>query len=187
MRKKLLHRGIDPKTHKPISDLNLLANLSQLLSPPNLFQSVLNPWDNVLGLQSNATQLAKLQLLQNMLQVINTNHFQNIPQNNLLGSNNFAQFDGLNSETINHYNGYGFSSDVTNFNVNSLSSACNTSTDNSLPELVSAAPEISNVHQTDSANPIYVTNNSPSSNIFEDWEQFVDDEANDSFWKDIME
>lgn len=186
MRKKLLHRGIDPKTHKPISDLNLLANLSQLLSPPNLFQS-LNPWNNALGLQSNATQLAKLQLLQNMLQVMNTSHFQNIPQNNLLGSNNFSQFDGLNTETINHYNGCGFSSDVTNFDANNLSSVCNTSTDNSLPALVSAAPDISNVNQMDSANPIYVTNNSPSSDIFEDWEQFVDDEVNDSFWKDIME
>ncbi|KAE9446202.1 hypothetical protein C3L33_21905, partial [Rhododendron williamsianum] len=94
MRKKLLQRGIDPKTHMPISDLNLLANLSQLLSPPN-FGNFMNPWDSaLLSSQVNATHLAKIQLVQSIMQVINTNPFPNLSENSLLNirTHNIAQF-----------------------------------------------------------------------------------------------
>ncbi|XP_027918371.1 transcription factor MYB41-like [Vigna unguiculata] len=65
IRKKLLHMGIDPDTHRPRTDLNHLMNLSQLLGMS------MNPWTNPTGLQADVTQLAKLQVLQNMLQLMN--------------------------------------------------------------------------------------------------------------------
>ncbi|GAB4834762.1 hypothetical protein Ancab_033027 [Ancistrocladus abbreviatus] len=67
IRRKLLQRGIDPITHKPRTDLNFLSNLSQLLTTQNLTTTPLinNPWEN-------ATQLAKLQVLQNIFQILNT-------------------------------------------------------------------------------------------------------------------
>ncbi|KAJ1415137.1 SANT/Myb domain [Sesbania bispinosa] len=74
LKKKLLQMGLDPVTHRPRLDhLNLLSNLQQLLDATNIVNSLslTNTWDmNALRLQSDATQLAKLQLLQNMLQVL---------------------------------------------------------------------------------------------------------------------
>lgn len=54
--------------------MNHLLSLSQLLSAGQFGNSTINttPWDNALKLQVDAGQLAKLQLLQNLLQVINT-------------------------------------------------------------------------------------------------------------------
>uniref|UniRef100_A0A803LTZ9 Uncharacterized protein n=1 Tax=Chenopodium quinoa TaxID=63459 RepID=A0A803LTZ9_CHEQI len=56
LRKKLLQMGIDPVTHKPRNDLNLLANLSQLLSTTQNLGPMMNPWDinNALRIQPNA-------------------------------------------------------------------------------------------------------------------------------------
>ncbi|KAH7853686.1 hypothetical protein Vadar_005539 [Vaccinium darrowii] len=77
LRKKLLQMGIDPVTHRPRTDhLNLLANLPQLLAATNFISNPMNnnPWDNnPLSLQTDATQMAKFQLLQNILQVLGTN------------------------------------------------------------------------------------------------------------------
>ncbi|KAF7148089.1 hypothetical protein RHSIM_Rhsim03G0223000 [Rhododendron simsii] len=76
LRKKLLQMGIDPVTHRPRTDhLNLLANLPQLLAATNFMSNPMNstPWDNnPLGLQTDAAQLAKFQLLNNILQVLST-------------------------------------------------------------------------------------------------------------------
>ncbi|XP_022743610.1 transcription factor MYB16-like [Durio zibethinus] len=70
--KKLLQMGIDPVTHRPRTDLNILANLPQLLAAAN-FSNLMNiPLDNALRLQSDAAQLAKIQLLHNILQVLGT-------------------------------------------------------------------------------------------------------------------
>ncbi|KAL2901315.1 Transcription factor MYB39 [Bienertia sinuspersici] len=76
LRKKLLQMGIDPVTHKPRTDLNLLANLSQLLSTPQNLGALMNPWDinNALRLQPNVADLAKLQVLQNIFQILNTSN-----------------------------------------------------------------------------------------------------------------
>ncbi|WVZ24039.1 hypothetical protein V8G54_002583, partial [Vigna mungo] len=70
IRKKLLHMGIDPETHRPRTDLNHLMNLSQLLGMSDLGTSM-SPWTNPTSLQTDVTQLAKLQVLQNMLQLMN--------------------------------------------------------------------------------------------------------------------
>lgn len=79
MKKKLLQKGIDPTTHKPIppdhipvtNDLLASLIIAQSLRGPsnnnNLGGSVGNPWDLV------ATELAKLQLAHNLIQFIGTN------------------------------------------------------------------------------------------------------------------
>ncbi|MCL7023823.1 hypothetical protein MKW94_011823 [Papaver nudicaule] len=70
LKKKLLQMGIDPVTHRPRTDLNLLANLPNLLAAANMF-NLMNPWDNVSRIQADAqAQVAKVQLLNNLLQVI---------------------------------------------------------------------------------------------------------------------
>ncbi|XP_010274278.1 PREDICTED: transcription factor MYB39-like [Nelumbo nucifera] len=69
LRKKLLNMGIDPVTHRPRTDLNLLANLPQLLAITSL-NNLMHPLD-ALRLQAEAAQLARNQLLQNLLQAVN--------------------------------------------------------------------------------------------------------------------
>ncbi|KAI3697696.1 hypothetical protein L6452_30792 [Arctium lappa] len=92
LKKKLLQMGIDPVTHQPRTDhLDILAHLPQLLAMAanNLgATSLLNPslFDmnlSTLMSQSEATQMAKFQLLQNILQVLSTNNIttSSIPQN----------------------------------------------------------------------------------------------------------
>nr|QSD99642.1 MYB family transcription factor [Melilotus albus] len=77
IRKKLLKMGIDPETHKPRTDYNHLMSLSNLLGMSNISNTFSN--NNPLGLQPDITHLAKMQLLQNMLQIMNTNNsFGNI-------------------------------------------------------------------------------------------------------------
>jgi len=61
--------GIDPETHRPRTDLNLM-NLFPLLGMSNSGISM-SSWTNPTGLQADVTQLAKLQVLQNMLQLMN--------------------------------------------------------------------------------------------------------------------
>ncbi|KAL9270594.1 Transcription factor MYB93-like protein [Drosera capensis] len=78
LKKKLLQRGIDPTTHRPRTDLQLFADLPHILAAAaNLSHLMVNPLDNVLKLHSDATQLAKIHLLQNIFQVLNTNQVQN--------------------------------------------------------------------------------------------------------------
>ncbi|KAI3740433.1 hypothetical protein L2E82_30862 [Cichorium intybus] len=82
LKKKLLQMGIDPVTHQPRTDhLDILANLPQLLAiaANNLgATNIMNPsfFDmnlNALMSQNDATQIAKFQLLQNILQILSTN------------------------------------------------------------------------------------------------------------------
>ncbi|PIA58596.1 hypothetical protein AQUCO_00500496v1 [Aquilegia coerulea] len=107
LKKKLLQMGIDPITHRPRTDLNLLANLPHLLAAANL-SNLMNPWDNALRLQADAAQLAKIQLLHSLTQVLNTSTAPpNMDLLNQLGSapvqdyllNEYlrsnSQFDGL--------------------------------------------------------------------------------------------
>ncbi|KNA20480.1 hypothetical protein SOVF_052010 [Spinacia oleracea] len=80
LKKKLLQMGIDPVTHRPRTDLNLLANLPQLLMAANLSNSLMmnnstgngipTLEDTLRLLESDATQLAKFHIFNNMLQVL---------------------------------------------------------------------------------------------------------------------
>ncbi|TKY70036.1 Transcription factor MYB39 [Spatholobus suberectus] len=101
IRKKLLKMGIDPETHKPRTDFNHLMSLSQLLGMSNLSSGMNTTWgNNPLGLQADITQLAKIQLLQNLLQLMNSNSFVNMGNGNpyLLGNPNLNPmfFSGTN-------------------------------------------------------------------------------------------
>lgn len=103
LRKKLLQIGIDPNTHKQRTDFNHLINISQLLGAVQ-FGNFMSPWDNALKRQADTAQLAGLQLLQNLLQVLNTttpppplpyveNNTTTI--SGLLGCPNLNLFEGL--------------------------------------------------------------------------------------------
>ncbi|CAL0311803.1 unnamed protein product [Lupinus luteus] len=86
IRKKLLQMGIDPETHKPRTDYNHLMNLANLIGMSNFGNNVaMNTWSNPLGLQADVAQLAKLQQLQNMFQIMN-NSFFNIGNPSFLGN-----------------------------------------------------------------------------------------------------
>ncbi|KAJ7943848.1 transcription factor MYB39-like [Quillaja saponaria] len=101
LRKKLLQMGIDPTTHKPRTDLNHLMNLSQLLGMPNFGNST-SPWSNSLGLQAD---VAKIQLLQNLLQVINTNTLLNMQNStSLLENHSLNPFEGHVNGTAGNLN-----------------------------------------------------------------------------------
>ncbi|KAJ7953430.1 transcription factor MYB39-like [Quillaja saponaria] len=96
LRKKLLQMGIDPNTHKPRTDPNHLMNLSQFLGMQNFGYST-SPLGNALGLHAD---VAKIQLLQNLLQVINTNTLLNMQHSNsFLGNHSLNPFEGLVNET----------------------------------------------------------------------------------------
>ncbi|KAI8029898.1 Transcription factor MYB93 [Camellia lanceoleosa] len=125
LKKKLLQMGIDPVTHRPRTDLSLLANLPQLLSAAaSHFVNPMNnnPWDNnslSLRLHTDATQqLAKLQLLHNIVHVLSTspvtptmealNHLGTLPLHDqhdhlheYLRMNSQFELEGLGISTIN--------------------------------------------------------------------------------------
>ncbi|XP_015963118.1 transcription factor MYB41-like [Arachis duranensis] len=91
IRKKLLQMGIDPDTHKPRTDFNHLINLTHLLAAAMSSNSG-NPMMNMntptwgrnpnIALQGDVTsQLSQLHLLQNLLQIMNSNTFVNLGNN----------------------------------------------------------------------------------------------------------
>ncbi|XP_020588674.1 protein ODORANT1-like [Phalaenopsis equestris] len=97
LKKKLLLMGIDPVTHRRRADLGFLANLPNLLSSTNPGCRIPNPWDSALQLQAEAANLAQVQILQGLLQVLiassssssspnNSNVSPNLNMNNLMGS-----------------------------------------------------------------------------------------------------
>ncbi|XP_061340583.1 transcription factor MYB53-like [Gastrolobium bilobum] len=115
LKKKLMQMGLDPVTHRPRLDhLNILSNLQQLLAATNFVNSFTNTWDiNALRLQSDATQLAKLQLLQNILQVLGSN-----PTSNLELLNPFGPSSSVPD---------GFLHEVLGLNQSMLQNLCNSS------------------------------------------------------------
>ncbi|MCD7447443.1 Transcription factor myb93 [Datura stramonium] len=157
LKKKLLKSGIDPVTHQPITDPNLLLSLSNLMSP----------FESALRLQAELAEMAKIHLIQNIIQVLNTppplipplqeyypmqqclyNNLEPSQISNNLSENVIEKGSILENNMIN--NGY---SPVT--------------PENSIP-----------FHQQiDIINPNY--------DIFDALEKSLDDEENNSFWKDI--
>ncbi|XVF52329.1 hypothetical protein PTKIN_Ptkin05aG0009900 [Pterospermum kingtungense] len=203
IRKKLLNMGIDPHTHKPRTDLDHLLNISQLLCAAQLGK-LMNPWDTAYKLQADAAQLAKAQLLQNLMQIINTNK---------LGSQNPNPFEGLLSETstlfaqeltptpqnIPHNAGAindqaienpwayfqgGFNYEGLDMNnQNSLSNSFEQKAENPLPELISGSPVTSPINQMENK-----ADTTQDSTIYEAWEKLImEDEADGSYWKEILE
>ncbi|MFQ6626999.1 hypothetical protein Gotur_005529 [Gossypium turneri] len=97
IRKKLLNMGLDPNTHKPRTDLNHLLNLTQLICAVQL-GSLMNPWESsALKVQADAAQL-----LQNLIQTLNTNQLSTITAG-LMGSQKSYPYEGLINGTSSLY------------------------------------------------------------------------------------
>ncbi|CAL9781357.1 unnamed protein product, partial [Musa acuminata subsp. burmannicoides] len=73
LRKKLIRMGIDPVTHRPATNLNLLTGLSNLLSAGGL-GGTSSHLDNALKLQADVAHLLKLQLVQSLIQVLTSSY-----------------------------------------------------------------------------------------------------------------
>ncbi|KAL5798480.1 hypothetical protein ACOSQ2_003300 [Xanthoceras sorbifolium] len=208
IRKKLLQMGIDPTTHKPRTDLNHLLNLSQLLSTAQFGNSLMDPWYNsALSFQTDTTQLAKIQLLQNLLQVINSSTLANNIESNggFLGTQNVNPFEGLISKepnlmapqaTNDHQafsNLWTTSLELGGIEQDGLNvdNYIQQDQENRLPPLVSASPETSNFSQMEGKKTTidHSSTSSPpnSSTIFEAWEKLMDDETSGFYWKDILD
>lgn len=240
LKKKLLQMGIDPVTHRPRTDLNILANLPQLLAATNLMSF---PNNNNIDhrLQSDTTQLAKIQLLHNILQVLSTNPPPSMEAINFLGSssssssNNFrpnqnqppeflrmmsniSQLEGgsiplglfWNTTTHDHLsdqvqlpNMESLSTTITpdaeyhlqmKDNFGSSSSSCHHPINPAtvLPVLVPAdqhplrPSKFENNKDIKGGNNV-ISNPSSTSTTFEAWGDLMDDEATDSYWKDIID
>ncbi|KAJ9185618.1 hypothetical protein P3X46_005227 [Hevea brasiliensis] len=238
LKKKLLQMGIDPVTHRPRTDLNLLSNLPQLLAAAN-FNNLMNniPWDNGLRpLQNNSTDpthLAKLQLLNNIiLQVLSSSPFPNMEAaaTNLLGSSTIYEYLRMNSQlegllsSSGQASGYSLSpQDITRFlpnfpnleahqpplsdeyhplkdskigsnnNGQLVCDSYGASTSNPLlPPLVSASPDdhcptMNRKESCSRMNPNDISNPSSTSTTFEAWGDLMDDEASDTYWREIID
>ncbi|ONK71735.1 uncharacterized protein A4U43_C04F11820 [Asparagus officinalis] len=87
LKKKLLLMGIDPVTHRRRTNLDILSNLPSLLAAVNLGNLAAPSWDNALRIQADAAQLAKVQIMQSLIQQLMTsNSSLSIDPMSLLGS-----------------------------------------------------------------------------------------------------
>ncbi|PSS32255.1 Transcription factor like [Actinidia chinensis var. chinensis] len=228
LRKKLLQMGIDPVTHRPRTDLNLLANLPQLLAAAtSLSNPIVNPWDNSLRLHTDATvQLAKSHLLHNILQALSTssappptmealNFLGSVPlvdqhqlYEYLRGSSHLEDFGNRPISLASNPSQIPFGTCLNlhvhqpSRNVQPMTNSkpfhgdnndnCNQFTfpaGNSLPALISISPECSTVNQMENKiNPTeHISNPSSTSTNFEAWEKLMEDEAGDSYWREIID
>ncbi|CAL0332061.1 unnamed protein product [Lupinus luteus] len=206
LKKKLIQMGLDPVTHRPRSDhQNLLTNLQQILEAANILSTFTNPCDNTTNalrlLHSDATQVAKLHLLHNILQVMgpitaSTNLDSSLHYLDVLGLNNHSNLQNLSNHTSNGFSSENQLPNLHNFEalhqhlnggrniscideqLGSTSVVAPTQSSNSvlLPNLVSTSPEepgCSTIKQ--------------DASTFEMWGDFMDEEANDDYWKDFIE
>ncbi|KAB2094390.1 hypothetical protein ES319_A02G154700v1 [Gossypium barbadense] len=206
LRKKLFQMGIDPVTHRPRTDLNILPNLPQLLAAANFTNLMMT------NIPLDAAHLAKLQLLHNIIQVLGTtptmealnflagptfraNHqFSNLSlgfapqeltqlQSNLLNSEAPQQHQPevteYHNQPMEDSNNHQFSS-LSPANIPPLL------TQSQLPALVLASPERRPQTENKNINPINISNPSSTSTTFEGWGDLMDDEESDSYWRDII-
>lgn len=176
--------GIDPVTHMPRTDhhLNILSNFHHLLSLPSA------PWDSPFRLHSEATQLAKVHLLQNLLQILSSHSSDHLFTSNSLFSgqqipdpiynlpigSSLQSFQNLESSqqqplSCDDYttSSLGFGND--NDRVETFYDMNHNS--DSLPNLVSVSPECSKI-------PTAIKDN---------WDDCMDDESSYSYWKHVEE
>nr|KYP35573.1 Transcription factor MYB39 [Cajanus cajan] len=182
IRKKLLKMGIDPETHKPRTDFNHLMNLSQLLGMSNLSSAMNTTWgnNNPFGMPADITQLAKIQLLQSLLQIMNSNSFVNMGNPNLLVGN-----PNLNPLFLNGLNPLQPKEPVV---LSGSEEYANHVNEEPLPALVVSSPRMGTFNQMNNGcNMAQTFTKSPSNTIFDDWEKFLEDETTGSYWKEILE
>ncbi|KAA0038562.1 transcription factor MYB39 [Cucumis melo var. makuwa] len=196
LRKKLLQMGIDPNTHKPRTDLNHFLNLSQLFN-----NGIPNPLNSDhLKLQA---EIAKLQLLQNLCQLLNptTAIPTTINNNNGLQNPNPSQFQaGCSSTGFAQVSGFEDGDKIKANKLEEMGSfdyVIQPENYYQLPPLILESPDgsTSNVNQqieSIETNPLCFSTNSnsptPSSSIFDSLESLMnDDEASGSYWKNILQ
>ncbi|CAN8256070.1 unnamed protein product [Cochlearia groenlandica] len=212
LRKKLLQMGIDPVTHRPRTDhQNILASLPQLIAAAN-FNNLSNLNQNI---QLDATTLAKAHLLHNMIQILgnNNNNISPSSSKSTMHNNLFDQSSYLEK----YQNIFGQSQNFTNILENqiinhpfdSFSSPIQMDVHqddhNTMPLLVMASTDqetkesnkiiknkvIANYHDHHHTHDHTSNPSSPNSTFTQDhhqpWSDTIDDEANDSYWKEIIE
>ncbi|KAG5592562.1 hypothetical protein H5410_043076 [Solanum commersonii] len=174
LKKKLLKSGIDPVTHQPITDPNLLLSLSNLM----------NPFESALRLQAELTEIAKIHIIQNIIQVLNTPPPTLIPS---LQENNYpmqqcynniiAPYDQILTNELSPISNNLSDNMVVNSSIlenNMINNVDNNSEYSSLPSLVPVTPENSvpfDQQIIDMINPSYYDD-------FYALEKILDDEAN---------
>ncbi|XP_015166577.1 transcription factor MYB39-like [Solanum tuberosum] len=174
LKKKLLKSGIDPVTHQPITDPNLLLSLSNLM----------NPFESALRLQAELTEIAKIHIIQNIIQVLNTPPPTLIPS---LQENNYpmqqcynniiAPYDQILTNEPSPISNNLSDNMVVNSSIlenNMINIVDNNSEYSSLPSLVPVTPENSvpfDQQIIDMINPSYYDD-------FYALEKILDDEAN---------
>ncbi|KAK7342313.1 hypothetical protein VNO80_25261 [Phaseolus coccineus] len=168
--------GIDPETHRPRTNLNHLMNLFPLLGKSNLGTSM-SSWTNPTGLQADVTQLAKLQVLQNMLQLMNNTSLINMT-NPFLVDNQI-----LNPPLDTFLNGRKtFQVRDPMFRGPEYPNP---------PALVASCPRTTTFNKMESNyNAAQKSTQSPLSTTFEACEKFLiddDDDTSGSYWKEILE
>ncbi|XP_049415596.1 transcription factor MYB53-like [Solanum stenotomum] len=174
LKKKLLKSGIDPVTHQPITDPNLLLSLSNLM----------NPFESALRLQAELTEIAKIHIIQNIIQVLNTPPPTLIPSlqennypmqqcyNNIIAPYNQILTNEPSPISNNLSDNMVVNSSILENNV--INNVDNNSEYSSLPSLVPVTPENSvpfDQQIIDMINPSYYDD-------FYALEKFLDDEAN---------
>ncbi|XP_059627658.1 transcription factor MYB93-like [Cornus florida] len=199
LKKKLLQMGVDPITHKPRTDLDfLMINLPQLLATNLSSNNPMNSWGNALRLQLDATQQAKIQLLQSILQTLTSTSGppSSMEALNILGSVPLhdqqlyeylrvlnSQFEGSHTNSL-----IGFAPNCTqNMNSQFEVSTSDYNENNqfsvvpivdSMPALVSASPQCSIVNPMDDrSNPTHMSKPSSTSTTFEALGELLDNEA----------
>ncbi|KAL8150537.1 hypothetical protein V2J09_020345 [Rumex salicifolius] len=214
LRKKLLQMGIDPVTHMPRSDLSLFTNLSQILSLPmnsnTTSTPIMNnfPYDhiNAFRLQSNATELAKLHVLQNLIQILHTRPNPSMDNpNTLLGSLPYQNNNNTNSpfpmNTIGVYDAVVPSSSMSlSQDMMAMNKYENASSgigygaleENKLPGLVSAISAeqglSANENMESNANSTHTSamESLPDYDFFDGWDKLIDDGTSDFLWNDLL-
>lgn len=190
LKKKLMQMGIDPVTHRPRTDLNILANLPQLLAAANLSNMIMNP--------HNLDNALKIQLLNNIMQVLSSNTGTSHPPLSMDAFNLFGTspmnvenqlYDYLRQNSQVGTAGCGFDPTQLLTNFQNPSSSYTIPSENLLPALVSASPDNCVISQMETKiSPNDISNPSSTSTTFEAWgDQLIDDEASDSYWKDLIE
>lgn len=187
--------GIDPVTHRPRTDhLNVLAALPQLLAAAN-FNNLLNLNQNI---QLDATSVAKAQLLHSMIQVLSNNNTSSSfdihhTNNNLFGQSSFLEnlpniYD--QTQSLSHID-----QPLDSF-TSPIRVVAQQDDQNSIPPLISASPDESKQTQMMVKNKEILghtdhTSNPSSTSTFtqdhQPWCDIIDDEASDSYWKEIIE
>ncbi|KAF7809484.1 inositol-tetrakisphosphate 1-kinase 1-like [Senna tora] len=195
LRKKLLHMGIDPETHKPRTDI---MNLSHLINP-------LAQYSNTLGLHTH--YLAQINFLQNLLQLINGNPFINNNNNPLEAYVNATNNTALQNTQPNFLGGqellYGSpalfpSSTQSEYSQQDISKSWTDQEDesnatqlvfdfdNSSNMTTSSSPEINQAQNSAIFNQVSTDQSPSSSSIFDALEKFLEDDTINSCWNEYL-